>query len=259
VFTSGSKGNCAYLETAHSRVLIDCGIGIRELETRLAELGTNIREIDAVLITHLHTDHTRGLPLILKRTPARVYAHGRLAGTLEQRVMAELAVARHAAFRAAEFVPFEFNGGFYHRDLDILPVPVSHDCDPTAMYTLHHHGRWLGVLTDLGEAPPEVGRAFRQCDLLLLESNHDPELLRTGPYPERLRRRVAGNRGHLSNRQAAEFATGLSRMPEHLLLGHLSDTNNRPELASAEFRRVEWGSIPHTVIPQRTAGPLVEL
>jgi len=259
VIATGSKGNCAYVETPHARILIDCGVGIRRIESELAKIGADVRGIDAVLISHLHSDHTRGLPTLLKHVPARVYGHNRLVGELTRRVNAELAAAKRATYTSADIVGFNGVDGFPHRDLDILPFHVNHDCDPTVMYKVHHGGRWAGVLTDLGSTTPELTTAFGNCDALLLESNHCPQLLAAGPYPLPLKRRVAGSRGHLSNEQAAQFATGLAQMPGRLLLGHVSDTNNTVAAASAAFNRIETGQIPHTVIPQETTAQVIEL
>ena len=258
VLSTGSKGNCSYLETPHSRLLIDCGIGVRRIEAGLALHRIDYRQIDAVLVTHLHSDHCRGLATLLKHVPARVYAHDRMVGELTRRLATELGAAKRARYTTCEVVGFNGVDGFPHRDVDILPFHVNHDCDPTVMYQVHHAGRWAGVLTDLGCTTPELTKAFGRCDTLLLESNHCPRLLADGPYPLPLKRRVAGNHGHLSNEQAAVFATGLARLPVNLVLGHLSDTNNTPQAASAAFNRIETGQIPHRVIPQETLGPLIE-
>jgi phosphoribosyl 1,2-cyclic phosphodiesterase len=260
VLATGSKGNCAWVSTPHSNLLIDCGIGIRALDAILRRHGSSMQEIDAVLITHAHSDHTQGLGTLLKYVPARVYAHQRAAAGLT--IQLRRAMARHdkrASYRDFELSTFDMSNGFYHRDVDVLPVAVSHDCDPTVMYKLHTGGRWLGVLTDLGTTTAELTGMFGDCDALLLEANHCPQLLAEGPYPPMLKRRIRGSLGHLSNSQAVEFATGLGRMPRHLLLGHMSDTNNTPQSASDAFTRVETGRFPHTVIPQQTCGPLLEL
>jgi len=259
VLSTGSKGNCTYVATGHSQVLIDCGIGIRFLESALAAHGIDWHGIDAVFATHMHSDHVGGIPTLLKHVPARVYAHQLMAPDLGLMIRRELSCAKRAKYTDFELTAFNGGDGFYHRDLDVLPVPVSHDCNPTVMYKLHHNGGWAGVLTDLGTTTDHLVETFGNCDALLLEANHCPQLLADGPYPPMLKQRIRGNYGHLSNRQAAEFATGLARMPRHLFLGHLSDENNTPAAASAAFNRVETGAIPHTVLPQRTTGGLVEL
>jgi phosphoribosyl 1,2-cyclic phosphodiesterase len=165
-----------------------------------------------------------------------------------------------AAPAQVEFIPVQANEGFHHRDLDVLPVPVSHDCSPTVMYKFHRAAHSVGVLTDLGTTDPAQTSLFADCGALLLESNHCVDMLLRGRYPQHLKRRIRGERGHLSNDEAAQFALGLGSLPQHLLLGHLSDDNNTPQAATAAFSRIErGGTIPHTVIPQRTLGPLIEL
>ena len=256
---SGSKGNCTYIATPHSQVLLDCGIGIRRLEALLKEHGGDWRSIDAVFISHLHSDHISGLATLLKHVPAKVYIHELLAPALTVHLRQQMTGAKRATYNDFELVTFNGVDGFYHRDMDVLPVKVSHDCEPTVMYKVHCDGCWAGVLTDLGTADARIATAFANCDVLLLEANHCPRMLQDGPYPLVLKRRIRGDKGHLSNQQAAEFATGLARMPRHLLLGHMSDTNNSPPAASDAFTRVETGRIPHTVIPQQTVGPHLEL
>jgi phosphoribosyl 1,2-cyclic phosphodiesterase len=278
VLASGSKGNCAWLASEHSQLLIDCGIGPRTLAGLMSRIGARLAQIDAVLITHTHGDHVQGLLPLLRHCRPRIYAPG-----------AHVAELRNLLGSAqwTEIVPIEAEQGFFHRDIDILPVEVSHDCPPTVMYKLHHGHSTVGVLTDLGEVQPRHTALFGDCDVLLLESNHCPLMLRSGPYPEVLKRRIASRLGHLSNAQAYQFAAGLARLPR-LFLGHLSDENNSPQAASLAFGVATNGAappgfesehrpaprppelfdaaaaapaeaIPHTVIPQRTVGPLIEL
>jgi phosphoribosyl 1,2-cyclic phosphodiesterase len=302
---SGSKGNCYFLATPHAQVLLDCGLGIRALAKLLADVRVDWRSLDAVFITHTHTDHIRGLGVLLKHVPVRVYAHERLAAELSRLVHSQQAgpgkpvagaggrrgwpgahrtlngaldaalsngngaIAVNGAGNghgqpAPHGLPmylqtFKSQEGFNFRDLDILPVEVSHDCEPTTAFKIYSGGVRLGLLTDLGTYTDPVRAAFNDCDALVLESNHCPELLRTGPYPESLKARIRGSKGHLSNDQAVEFATGLNRLPQHLMLGHLSEQNNTPAQVHRSFTRVEHGALPHTVLTQHAPGPLVEL
>ena len=154
---------------------------------------------------------------------------------------------------------FKSQEGFNFRDLDILPVEVSHDCEPTVAFKVYAAGARVGLLTDLGTYTDGVRSAFCDCDALVLESNHCPELLRAGPYPESLKSRIRSGKGHLSNQQAVEFATGLPSLPGRLMLGHLSEQNNTPAQVHSAFTRVETGALPHTVLTQHAPGPLVEL
>lgn len=249
---SGSKGNCTYIQTPHSQALIDCGIGPRRLFRELRQHGIDPKQIDSVFITHMHSDHINGLPGILKHISPSVYGHR--AALLE--------LARYAGMENRNgnmFSGFDSNQGFHHRDMDVLPVEVSHDCPPTVVFKVFCGKRRLGVLTDLGETSVELAMTFGDCDAMVLEANHCPEMLSKGPYPEGLKSRIRSGRGHLSNDQSAMFATGLSRMPSKLMLGHLSESNNTPQAVSAAFNRVETGPIPHEVLSQHEAGPVVEL
>jgi phosphoribosyl 1,2-cyclic phosphodiesterase len=252
VLATGSKGNCAYIGTPHAQVLIDCGIPLRDVAAGLRQHGVDPLQLDALFITHTHSDHIRTVPALLRKHPMKVFcpsAH-----------LPELGALVRSEVPNCEFIPVEPNHGFHHRDLDVLPVPVSHDCSPTVMYKFHRGERSVGMLTDLGTTDTSQTSLFADCDALLLESNHCVDMLLRGRYPQHLKRRIRGERGHLSNDEAAQFAIGLGSMPQHLLLGHLSDDNNTPQAASAAFSRIELGGmIPHTVIPQRRLGPLIEL
>jgi phosphoribosyl 1,2-cyclic phosphodiesterase len=304
---SGSKGNCYFLASPHAQVLLDCGLGVRALAKLLAELRVDWRSLDAVFITHTHTDHVRGLGALLRNIPTlRVYAHERLAGELARLVHQQQAAPAHRAVAGAGgrrgwpgragtglagalaygngagigahtaagvngygqparcglpvyLQTFKSQEGFNFRDLGILPVEVSHDCEPTVAFKVYAAGARVGLLTDLGTYTDAVRAAFTDCDALVLESNHCPELLRTGPYPESLKSRIRSSKGHLSNQQAVEFATGLPSLPGRLMLGHLSEQNNTPAQVHNAFTRIETGALPHTVLTQHAPGPLVEL
>ncbi|MCC7479104.1 MBL fold metallo-hydrolase [bacterium] len=247
VLSTGSRGNCAWLGTPHASILFDCGIPLKYVTGGLREHGIDPAQLDALVITHTHSDHISGVGVLLRKYQLKVYCP-----------RAHVNQLRAIAPPYTEVVPLDSDEGFVHRDLDILPVQVSHDCSPTYMYKVYAPGARIGLLTDLGIPALDHTAVFGDCDCLLLEANHCPRMLAAGRYPEVLKRRIAGNHGHLSNEQSVIFATGLAHMPQRLLLGHLSDDNNRPELASASFSRIETGFIPHTVIPQRTMGPLVE-
>lgn len=248
VLATGSRGNCAFLGTPHASVLFDCGIPLKYVSGPLREHGIDPEQLDALVISHTHSDHISGVEVLLRRYRLKVYCP-----------RAHVTQIQRLAPPYTDIVPLDAFEGFSHRDLDILPLQVSHDCSPTYMYKVYASGARIGLLTDLGIPALEHTPIFGDCDCLLLESNHDLRLLAAGRYPEVLKRRIRSEHGHLSNEQAAQFAVGLGSLPRHLLLGHLSDDNNRPELASASFSRIESGHIPHTVIPQRTLGPMIEL
>jgi phosphoribosyl 1,2-cyclic phosphodiesterase len=233
-------------------VLIDCGIAPRRIFNTLIEYGFDPHKIDAVLVTHIHGDHISGLPNLLKKVSPRIYCYQKAANYLARFVAPSGATGE-------QFSTFNGDGGFHHRDIDVLPVPVSHDADPTVAFKIFAGKRRIGVLTDLGNVYEEQRQTFCDCDVLVLEANHCPELLATGPYPETIKARIRGSHGHLSNEQACEFASGLEHLPEHLLLGHLSESNNSPLAIRRAFRRIETGALPHKVLSQSKPGPFLEL
>jgi phosphoribosyl 1,2-cyclic phosphodiesterase len=215
---SGSKGNGTIVATDLSCVLIDCGFSVVETVRRLARLGLEPTDLDAILVTHEHSDHVAGVLRLAKRFAIPVYAsHGTI-------VSAELAAI------APRIV--DVHERFTIGDIDVTPVAVPHDAREPCQYVFSHNARTLGVLTDLGSASPHVIEQYQCCDALMLEFNHDEYMLRDGPYPYSLKKRVGGNWGHLSNRQAANLLAQLEHQRlQHLVVSHVSESNNTPELA----------------------------
>lgn len=227
---SGSRGNATLIESGSSRLLIDSGFSLRELEARLGHLGVEPEGIEALLLTHEHGDHARGVAALANRYGLAVWT---TPGTW--RALGAPEVPRLRLFSGHKGrVPF---GPF-----SVLPYPVPHDAREPVQFVFECAGRRLGMLTDTGAVTPHIGAMLSDCDALILECNHDPGMLRAGPYPPSLQRRVAGPLGHLSNRQAAEL---LDRMPivaiRHLRLAHISAKNNSPELVLAAIRGVSEG------------------
>lgn len=216
---SGSKGNATLISDGETHVLVDCGFGLRETEKRLARYGLHPRQLAAVLVTHEHGDHIAGVGALARRHGLPVYLS---AGTLLSRRLG--AVPRYQLI-----VP---QARFAIAGLEIDPVTVPHDAREPVQFRFRAHQRSLGVLTDLGHPSEHVIERFSQCDALILECNHDPQMLADGPYPPRLKRRVGGHWGHLANAQARVLLTriGLDRL-QRIVCSHLSAHNNRPELA----------------------------
>ena len=214
---SGSKGNGTLVEGGGTCVLIDCGFSVRETERRLARLGRHPGDISAILVTHEHGDHLRGaLPLARKhRLP----------------VMMTPGTARGARLGAGEgLISIRPQQAFKVGDLQVMPVAVPHDAGEPVQFTVAFGGRKLGVLTDLGSITDTVVQHFDGCDGLLLEANHDVQMLYTGRYPPSLKQRVGGNWGHLNNGQAADLLSLIERRRiQALVLGHISQQNNRPQ------------------------------
>ncbi len=216
---SGSKGNATLVSDGETQVLVDCGFGLREAERRLARLGVHPRQLDAVLVTHEHGDHLRGVGPLARRYNLPVYL---TPGTWLSGRLGEV-TQRHWITPQSRFAV---------KSLTVDPVTVPHDAREPVQFRFRAGDRHLGVLTDLGHVTEHVVEAFRGCDALILECNHDRHLLEVGPYPPRLKRRVGGNWGHLANAQAATLLRrlGLDRL-QQIVCSHLSEHNNRPELA----------------------------
>lgn len=221
---SGSRGNATLVEAGGTRVLIDNGFSARECGRRLAALGVDPATLSAILVTHEHSDHANGVAPLAARHGVPVFLSAGTRAAMEAR--GHFDGVRLDLRRVVRGVAFPLGA------LVVTPVRVPHDAREPCQYLFEAGGARLGVLTDVGGCTPGVIDAYGGCDALLLECNHDVEMLRQGPYPAGLKQRVAGDYGHLSNRQAAAFLRALdtSRLST-LLLGHLSEQNNRESLA----------------------------
>lgn len=219
---SGSRGNALVVDSGKTRVLVDCGFSGRSMLERLGRLGLEAGSIDALLVTHEHSDHVSGVVRFAARFGIPVVlTHGSFAalGDLPAAAPAFRLIDSHAAFALG--------------DLEILPYPVPHDAREPVQFVFSDGATRLGVLTDCGRITPHVLEVLGRCDALVLECNHDPALLSASSYPPMLKRRIAGNFGHLDNAQAAGLIAQVDqRRLQHVVAAHLSEENNRPELAS---------------------------
>ncbi len=218
VLASGSKGNATLVEAGTTRLLIDAGIPDDLLLTQLARVGQSAPPT-AVVITHAHADHHGQIDRLTRRWPLPVYCTESVRRAVHlHRAASVRVVSPRDAFRVG--------------DLDVLPLPVPHDAPQIAL-RLTHRGASVGFVTDLGEVPPTLKGHFAGCEVVLVESNHCTDLLWHGPYTPFLKRRVASARGHLSNAQTAAFLRTLPPTVRTVVLLHLSEVNNRPDLARA--------------------------
>ena len=222
---SGSSGNATLIECGDTALLVDCGFSVRETERRLQRLGYGAERLSALLVTHEHSDHAGGIAALARKYNLPVYAtRGTVRGCRPS-------IALQGWSRLQRIEPgVTFTVGA----IEVLPVPVLHDAGEPCQYRFDYRGRRFGLLTDLGSIDDRVVEAYRGCDALLLECNHDRDMLRNGPYPWPLKQRVGGPLGHLSNAQAAELLASLQ--PERLQLlamAHLSLKNNTEILARA--------------------------
>ena len=222
---SGSKGNGTLIDDGRTCLLIDLGFTIKETVRRLARLGLSPEQVDALLVTHEHADHIHGVAGFARKFRKPVYL---THGTYQPERMGALPdlnlISGHQPFAIGS--------------LEVMPVAVPHDAREPCQYVVRGQvsgtDRVAGLLTDLGHITPHVEECYRQCDALLLECNHDLDMLTEGPYPWPLKQRVGGDYGHLNNQQAAALleAVDLDRL-RHLVISHISAQNNDPSLALA--------------------------
>ena len=224
VLGSGSAGNCLVVESEGRRILIDAGFSCREVEARCSRIGVDPGTLEAVILTHEHSDHSHGADRIARRLDLRVYA---TEGTLRGLRWSREAGRRLQAI--ASGWPYEIAG------FQVETFGVAHDAaDPVGVVVSDRAGARVGVIADLGCWSRLAAARARDADVVILESNHDLEMLRRGPYPWALKQRVASRHGHLSNQQAAEAVPELvSDRLRLVMLYHLSRTNNAPVLAHA--------------------------
>lgn len=227
VLGSGSAGNATCIEAGGARILIDAGFSCRELGGRLRAVGVEPHRLDALVITHEHADHIRGAALFSRTHHVPVYC---TAATYRAANLDRQGVSAHVPVQAG--VDFAIGG------LRLHPFGVPHDAVETVGYTVECEEGRVGYATDLGHGAEAVREGLRDCDFLMLESNHDEEMLRDGPYPQTVKDRVRSRHGHLDNRSAAELLCAVSgERTKSVVLAHLSRTNNRPELALHAARR----------------------
>ena len=231
---SGSSGNCYVIRGGDTFVLVDAGISGRQIRERLTAIGLAPSRLSAVLVTHSHSDHVKGLAGLLRATDARVYANPATAADSGIAVPEE------------RLQVFETGQSFTVGELQVESFPVSHDTADPVGFSFCRGGKQLSIVTDTGIVTPPVMDQIRSADLLVLESNHDENILRMGRYPWFLKQRILGEKGHLSNEAAAralaaaleeELAAGLIR-PRTVLLAHLSQENNFPEMAMATMSNI---------------------
>lgn len=222
---SGSSGNCGLIALDGKYILIDLGVSVRKLKSILQRLGLTVESLSAVLLTHEHIDHVKGLATFLKHYDTPLYA---TMGT------AQALLEKHPAARE-QLRPFYGGAAFSIGGIQVQSFPTPHDAADSAGYILEADGIRLGYATDLGFVPTPVREALMGCGTVVLESNHDLDMLEFGPYPYSLKQRVRGPRGHLSNADCAVFAAALVRSgTRQLILAHLSEQNNTPGAARVE-------------------------
>jgi phosphoribosyl 1,2-cyclic phosphodiesterase len=225
---SGSSGNCIYVEAADTRLLFDAGLSCIDTERRLAAFGRDIREVDAIIISHDHSDHVRhagvlqrkyGLPLFITRD------------TLD------VSLAKHRLGRMGDISHFNAGDPIQIGEIIIRTIPTPHDGVDGVIFVVESGTKRLGIMTDLGHVFNGLRQEISGLDAVFIESNYDPEMLSKGPYPSFLKRRIQGPGGHISNFEAAELLLSGERL-KWACLSHLSQHNNYPDLALKTHRSV---------------------
>jgi phosphoribosyl 1,2-cyclic phosphodiesterase len=226
---SGSAGNCMVIEQASTRLLLDCGFGVKETIMRLERLALAPEQITGVLVTHEHDDHAKGAFKLAEKLNVPVWlSHG-------TRLMTE----RYLPKAAVQINVVDSHSSFEIENIQITPYPVPHDAREPTQFTFSDGKHKLGVLTDLGESTPHIEIMLSGCDALVLECNHDLTMLEQGPYSYALKKRVGGNLGHLDNDSAAKLLAKLDNSKlKHIVAAHLSTKNNTPYLAKKALSQV---------------------
>lgn len=248
---SGSNGNAIYVEAAGVRLLIDAGISGVQMHTRLAAHGIDARQIDALLISHEHRDHSRCLGVYHRKYGIPVYATSQTL-TIAHRLLRLGTLDDVRVFRSGASLSIGA--------VTVETIPTYHDSADGVGFVIDDSRRRVGVLTDLGHAFPGLRDAINSLDAVLIESNYDPDMLQNGPYPEFLKQRIRGQGGHLSNPEAAELlAEAFRGRLQWAVLGHLSEHNNHPQLALRTHHEILGNGHALSVAGRYEASPMFTL
>jgi len=244
VLASGSRGNATYISDGQTTILIDAGLSGIEIQRRMAAKGLDPQRLDAILVTHEHADHIQGVGVLSRRFKLPVYIN---EGTRQA----------SGPFLGKLFgcQPFTCGLPFGIGTMTIHPFSISHDAEDPAGFTIACRQAKIGLATDLGIVTGVVKMHLQACDVLILEANHDPQMLIDGPYPWPLKQRIRGRGGHLSNEEAASLVQKLQHDGlGHIVLAHLSEENNTPQKATHAVRSILNGAPVTLHVASQTAG-----
>lgn len=216
VLSSGSKGNTTYIETKNAKILIDAGNSSKYILEKLQELNVNPNDIDAILITHIHVDHVKGLPVLLKKINPCVY--------ITEKMHPYLDYIENYTIIETDTITI--------KDIEVNVIKTSHDTDDSVGYIINNEGKSIVYITDTGYINRKYFDLLKNRNIYIMESNHDVEMLNNGKYPFELRQRILSDKGHLSNYDSAKYlSTFIGQNTKYILLAHLSEENNTQELA----------------------------
>lgn len=223
ILASGSTGNVTYLETNHHRILIDAGLSGKKIEGLMNKINRSLADVEAIFVTHEHSDHCHGVGVLARRYGMAVYANQGTWDAMASRV------GKIPADQKFIFAP---NSVKEFGDMDIESFAVSHDAAEPQFYQVHHDNKTFCILTDTGYVSSRVAGTIKDADAYLMECNHDTEMLRMGPYSWPLKQRILGDEGHLSNEEGADaLMSVVGRRTKEIFLGHRSQHNNMRSLA----------------------------
>lgn len=220
---SGSSGNCLFVSSKNTKLLIDCGTSCKKICDGLASINSSIEDIDAILVTHEHSDHVQSLGMVSKKFNIPVYANLETWNAMQK---------QKEKINKENINVFKNDEDFFFNDLTIHPFSTPHDAANPCGFNIHNGKRKISIATDLGHIDDNLLNELQKSSFVLLESNYDPEILKVSKYPLHLKQRIAGPRGHLSNEIAGKTISALMKKDlKEVMLGHLSKENNFPELA----------------------------
>ncbi len=250
MLASGSRGNSIYVSDGDTSVLIDAGLSGVEIERRMKSRNLNVKNIDAIIVSHEHSDHIQGVGILARRYNLPVYISYETFNTAAKQ-LGNIKYINN----------FTCGTEFKINQLVIRPFSISHDASDPAGFTIRCNGKKIGIATDLGIATAMVRQHLKDCCCLILEANHDVPMLEDGPYPWSIKQRVKGRTGHLSNESSRELLMDIIHdQMTHVILAHLSETNNTPEKAlRVVSEHMSDARINVSVAAQSSAGPVIHL
>jgi len=220
---SGSSGNCLFVQSKNTKILVDCGTSLKKVCEGLASINSSIEEIDAILVTHEHSDHVKSLSLVSHKFDIPVFANLETWNAIPDYTTK---IASH------NINIFKNDRDFKLNELTIHPFSTPHEAANSCGFNIHDGKKKLSIATDLGHINKKILKQLERSSFILLESNYEPEILKVSKYPFYLKRRIAGPNGHLSNTEASQTISSLmDKDLKEVMLGHLSKENNIPELA----------------------------
>ena len=246
---SGSKGNSIYISDGRTRLLVDAGLSATEIQRRMQAVGLSAKSLDALIVSHEHSDHIQGIGVLSRRYKLPVYLS---RGTYE---------AANRLGKLFAHTYFQCGSPFHVNTLEVHPFSISHDASDPAGFTVASNGKRIGIATDLGKATAIVNDHLSGCGLIVLEANHDPRMLEEGPYPWYLKQRIRSRSGHLSNQESKDLLSKIQHEQlQYVILAHLSETNNTAQKAYSEvIRAIQTSGAKVIVAGQNRPGPILSI